>query len=93
MKVVFAFRNTGQRFLNSYNMFLKELDDGFIYVSKKYSNKIFELLESDDDEALQKLIDEGKAERYSSEDFKDELRTDLEHDRAILMEIKGYGNR
>ncbi|ADE57454.1 helicase-related protein [Aminobacterium colombiense] len=84
----FAFRNTGQRFLNSYNMFLKELDDGFIYVSKKYSNKIFELLESDDDEALQKLIDEGKAERYSSEDFKDELRTDLEHDRAILMEIK-----
>jgi len=76
------------RFLYSYEMFLRELDNGYVYVSKKHTNKIFELLESDDDEAIQRLIDEGKAEKYESKDFRDELRKDLEHDLEILKEVK-----
>ena len=43
--------------------------NGNVYVSKKHTNKIFELLENDDDEAVQILIDEGKAEKYSSDEF------------------------
>lgn len=65
----FAFRNSVDRFLYSYQMFLKEFDNGHVYVSKKHTNKIFELLENDDDEAIQRLIDEGKAEKYESKDF------------------------
>ena len=84
----FAFRNSVDRFLYSYEMFLKELNNGSVYVSAKHTNKIFELLENDDDEAIQRLIDEGKAERYDSKDFRDELKTDLEHDLEILKEIK-----
>jgi len=84
----FAFRNSVDRFLNSYEMFLKEFNNGSVYVSKKYTNKIFELLENDDDEAILRLIDEGKAERYDSKDFRDELKKDLEHDLEILKEIK-----
>jgi len=84
----FAFRNSVDRFLHSYEMFIKELDNGNVYVSKKHINKIFELLENDDDEAVQRLIDEGKAERYDSEEFEDELRKDLQHDHTILMEVK-----
>ena len=84
----FAFRNSVDRFLKSYEMFLKELDNGFVYVSKKYTSKIFELLENDDDEAIQRLIDEGKAEKYDSKDFRDDLKKDLEHDLEILKEIK-----
>ena len=83
----FAFRNSVDRFLHSYDMFIKELDYGYVYVSKKHTNKIFELLENDDDEAVQRLIDEGKAEKYESKDFRIELKKDLEHDRAILMEV------
>ncbi len=84
----FAFRNSVDRFLHSYDMFIKELDNGHVYVSAKHTNKIFELLENDDDEAVQRLIDEGKAEEYSSKDFDEELKKDLQHDHAILMEVK-----
>jgi superfamily II DNA or RNA helicase len=84
----FAFRNSVDRFLYSYEMFLKELDNGSVYVSAKHTNKIFELLENDDDKAIQKLIDEGKAEKYESRDFRDDLKKDLEHDLEILKEIK-----
>jgi len=84
----FAFRNSVDRFLHSYEMFLKEFENGFVYVSKKHTPKIFELLEKDDDDAIQKLIDEGKAEKYDSKDFKEQLKTDLEHDLTILRQIK-----
>src|SRR3990170_2845648 len=89
----FAFKNSVNRFLRSYEMFIKEFDAGNVYISKKHTNKIFELLESDDDEAVQQLIDEGKAERYVSSEFKkgnrdNLLRDDLQHDHDILLEIK-----
>ena len=84
----FAFRNSVDRFLHSYEMFIKEFDNGKVYVSKKHTGKIFELLENDDDEAVQRLIDEGKAEKYYSKDFRKELRKDLQHDHDILLEVK-----
>ena len=84
----FAFKNSVDRFLRSYEMFIKELDNGNVYVSKKHTNKIFELLESDDDEAVQRLIDEGKAERYASVEFREGFRDDLQHDHDILLEVK-----
>ncbi|MBM3435598.1 MAG: helicase [Bacteroidetes bacterium] len=84
----FAFKNSVDRFLRSYEMFIKELDNGNVYVSKKHTNKIFELLESDNDEAVQRLIDEGRAERYASSEFREGLRADLQHDHDILLEIK-----
>jgi superfamily II DNA/RNA helicase len=84
----FAFRNSVDRFLHSYEMFIKELDNGNVYVSKKHTNKIFELLENDDDEAVQRLIDEGKAEKYESKVFREELKKDLQYDHAVLTEVK-----
>ncbi len=83
-----AFRNSVGRFLDSYAMFIKELDNGSVYVSAKHTSKIFELLENDDDESIQRLIDEGKAEKYDSKDFRDDLKKDLEHDLEILKEVK-----
>ena len=59
-----AFKNSIDRFIQSYDQFIQEYDKGKVYVSKKYSNKIFDLLENDDDEAIQRLIDEGKAQEY-----------------------------
>ncbi len=38
--------------------------------------------------AIQKLIDEDKAKKYESKDFNKNLKTDLEHDLAILKKIK-----
>jgi len=84
----FAFRQSVNRFIHSYDMFLKEFNKGNVYVSKKYINKIFELLENDDDEAVQRLIDEGKAKRYESKDFRDDFKPALENDFNILKRIK-----
>ncbi len=84
----YAFRKSIHRFINSYEMFIKEYEKGNVYISKKYINKIFELLEQGDDEEIQKLIDEGKAERYDSKDFRIDFKKDLENDLEILEKIK-----
>lgn len=83
----FAFRNTLDRFIASYERFLDEFEKGNVYVSKKHINKIFELLENDDEPAIQQLIDEDMAQRYKSEDFEDSFKIDLENDLAILRDI------
>jgi len=82
-----AFRNSLGRFIQSYEQFLSEYDKGNVYVSKKYTSKLFELLENDDDEAIQRLIDEDKARSYKASDFKPDFRADLENDLAVLKEI------
>lgn len=83
-----AFRNTLGRFIKSYEQFLGEFDKGNVYVSKKYANKIFEFLENDDDEAIQKLIDEDKAERYDASDFEPAFRIDLHNDLDVLRQAE-----
>ncbi|MCL0100799.1 hypothetical protein M1N80_03220 [Peptococcaceae bacterium] len=41
----YAFRNSIDRFIRSYDMFLKEFDNGNVFVSKKYINKKIKLLQ------------------------------------------------
>lgn len=84
----FAFKNSIGRFIHSYEMFIKEFEKGNVYVSKKHTNKIFELLESDDDQAIQHLIDEKKANKYDSKEFIDGFIKDLQSDYAILKQVK-----
>ncbi len=81
-----AFKNTLQRFIRSYEHFLTEFDKGRVYVSKKYIHKIFELLENDNDEAIQRLIEEDKAVEYKAGDFRKKFKKDLEHDLRLLKE-------
>ncbi|MEW6068365.1 MAG: helicase-related protein [Nitrospirota bacterium] len=83
----FAFKNTLGRFIKSYETFIREYDKGRVFVSKKHINKVFELLENDDEEAIQRLIDEDKAEEYKSEDFDESFRKDLENDLKILKQV------
>jgi len=83
----YAFNNTLHRFISSYEQFLRELENGNVYVSKKYTYKLFEFLENDNDEAIQKLIDEDKAQRYASKDFRPEFKKRLENDLKTLREV------
>lgn len=84
----FAFRKTIERFITYYEKFLQEFYKGNVYISKKYANKIFELLDGDDDEAIQELLESDKARKYPAKDFTGELKKDLENDLAILKEIR-----
>jgi len=82
-----AFKKSLERFIVSYKQFLQEFENGNVYVSKKYANKLFEFLENDDDEAIQRLIDEDKARRYDASDFNPQFEADLKNDLAVLEEI------
>jgi len=84
----FAFKNSIDRFIYSYEMFIKEFEKGNVYISKKHTHKIFELLENDDDEAIQRLINEGKVTRYDSVAFSDTFIYDLRNDLENLQQVK-----
>jgi len=84
----YAFRNSLDRFIHSYEMFIREYEKGNVYISKKHIQKIFELLEEGNDEAIQRLVDEDKAKRYSSDEFKKGFIGDLKKDLKILKSIK-----
>ena len=84
----FAFKKSIDRFIASYTLFIREFEKGNVYVSKKHSSKIFELLENDDDDSIEKLIGEDKAKRYASEDFADSFLENLQSDLAILKRIQ-----
>lgn len=88
----YAFRNTLARFIKSYEQFLTEFENGNVYVSAKHSNKIFELLEAGDDEAIQRLIDEDKAQKFSAKEFKPELRVALNADLKVLKDVEDLWN-
>jgi superfamily II DNA/RNA helicase len=82
-----AFRLTLERFIRSYDRVIEEFQKGHVYISKKHINKIFELLETDDQEAIDRLLEEDKAERLEAKDFNADFIRDLEGDRKILREI------
>lgn len=86
----FAFKNSIGRFIHSYELFIREFEKGNVYTSKKHINKIFEYLEDDNDEAVQQLIDSGKADKFKSSDFKPEFLETLKSDLVILQNIQKF---
>jgi len=84
----YAFRQSIDRFIHSYNQFLSEFQKRNVYVSKKYTNKIFEFLENDNEESIERLISEDKAQKISSKEFRPEFKKLLESDIEVLKEIK-----
>ena len=82
-----AFRLTLQRFLGTYERFIAEYRKGHVFISKKHINKIFELLEGDDMEAVQRLIDANLAQKLAASEFNENFIHDLESDLKTLREI------
>ncbi len=83
-----AFRLSLERFIRSYDRFIEEFHKGNVYISKKHISKIFELLETDDQEAIDRLLDTDRAERLAAKDFNADFLRDLEADRVILKKIE-----
>ena len=67
----FAFKNSLNNFIRSYEAFIKAYDNGngSVFISKKYIGKIFEFLEDEDYDKIAKLIEEDKADEYKASDF------------------------
>jgi len=82
----YAFKKSIDRFIDLHERFLDMYDKGTIYVSKKVN--VFDLLDSDDIEALEQLVEEDKADKYESSNFKSEYKDLLERDIQILKRIR-----
>ena len=85
-----AFLSTLGRFIHTYERVIAEFHKGHVFISKKHIGKIFELLESDDQEGIDRLLEEEKAEKLSAKDFKPEFITDLENDLKALKTIRDH---
>jgi superfamily II DNA/RNA helicase len=83
----YAFRLTLDRFIRSYDRVIEEFQKGHVYISKEHINKIFDLLETDDQEGIDRLLETQKAERLSAKQFKGDFIRDLECDRRILRKV------
>ena len=81
-----AFRQSIDRFIYSYEKFIEMYHSGTVYISKKVD--VYDLIETDNIERLEALVDDEKAHKYISEDFKEEFIKDLEMDMETLKSIK-----
>ncbi|MEA1884554.1 MAG: C-terminal helicase domain-containing protein, partial [Thermotogota bacterium] len=86
-----AFKQSLDRFIKSYEMFIKQYENGKVYISKKYSSKIFEILEKGDDKTLEllgELVEAGKVKKFNSHNFTSAFIQDLKYDLKVLNDIK-----
>jgi len=84
----FAFKKSLERFIASYEIFINEFNKGNVYVSKDYSQKLMAALDSDDDELINRLIEEDKVSRYASADFTEEFEENLKKDLSTLKKVE-----
>jgi len=90
----YAFRKSITRFIDSYEKFIKIYEENKkVFISKKHISKIIEFLESDDDQAIQNLIEEGKADEYSADQFRVDFKEALKKDLNTLKKIQEIWNQ
>ncbi len=87
----YAFKNTVNRFVDSYSRFIKMFDDGKVFISKNVN--VFDYLDEDREEELLKLVEKEEALEIASVDFIDGYRDRLEHDVEIIMQIQSLWSK
>jgi superfamily II DNA or RNA helicase len=88
-----AFRLTVARFIRSYERVITEFQKGHVYISKKHINKLFDLLETDNEEGLDRLLEAEKAERLDAADFNADFIKLLRSDLKTLRQIEEMWER
>lgn len=81
----YAFKQSVQRFIKSYERFIDMYNDGAVYISKKIN--VYDLLDNDDFDKLEKAVEEERAQKYDSKDFRKDFVTDLRHDLKVLNQV------
>jgi len=88
-----AFRLTLDRFIHTYERVIEEYHKGHVYISKKHINKVFDLLEADDQESIDRLLESDKAECLDAKDFTKDFIKELDSDLNILHTVHGLWTR
>jgi superfamily II DNA or RNA helicase len=83
-----AFRLTLDRFIESYQRVSLEYKKGYVYIGNKYIAKLLDLLENEDDAAVDQLLEDTKLDRLPASQFSAAFAKDLKSDLAILLRIR-----
>lgn len=81
----YAFRQSIGRFIQSYERFIAMFESGTVYISKDVD--IYNLLDNDDLDTIELYVEEEKAQKYPSEDFRKEFIDDLKYDLQTLIQV------
>lgn len=84
----YAFKKSVNRFIRIHESFIQGMEKGDVFTSKKYYAKLMEALESDNDEAIEQLIAEGKVNAYPIDDFNESLKQDVSSDLEHLKNLQ-----
>ncbi|MEA5391298.1 SNF2-related protein [Cyanobium gracile UHCC 0139] len=82
----YAFRKSIRRFIESYERFIGMYEGGTVYISKHVD--VYDLLDNDDIDVLEKYVEEEKAVKYAAEDFRGDFGPDLHHDLELLRQVE-----
>ena len=82
----YAFKKSIDRFVVSYEQFIQMFKTGNVYISKKIN--VYELLNNDDIETLEKYVEEERAQKYDAKDFNEKFLADLQHDLEALQKVR-----
>ena len=84
----YAFKKSIDRFIYAYEKFIEAYESGYVYISKKKIDKIYKYLDEENDELIDALIETGSAEKYSKEEFNEDLYLDLKEDLKTIKKVK-----
>jgi len=86
----YAFKRSVGRFVKSYEDFIQMFGEGRVLISKNIN--VYDLIDEDDEEKVQKLIEEEKVQEFQSSEFTPEFEQTLKSDLKILKEIRKLWN-
>ncbi len=84
----YAFKKSIERFIDYYTQYIENFDKGKVYISKRYTEQIFEALEEGDERIIERLVGEEKAIEYKASEFSREFIINLKSDLEILQKIQ-----
>ena len=82
----YAFRKTLERFVESYEVFIRMVRSGKVYISKKVN--VYDLLDSGDIKKLMYFIEQEDVMEFSTKEFSSQFIRDLEADLSQLRSMQ-----
>ncbi len=85
-----SFKKSIENSIHSHKQVIKAFEENKVFYStSNYSNKVYDLIENEDINAIDKLIEEGKdIKKYHADEFKPKFIRDLKHDLTLFEYIR-----
>ena len=85
----YAFRKSIERFIKYYEAAIKSYDEkGYVVISENYYSKVFDYINEENWDEIDKLVESEDAEKYLKKDLKASFRKDLGSDLGTLKKVQ-----